>query len=328
MVVRRAGSASLPPTGLDEGNEPEQSTSEPALPAPRDALFAPATARFDRGQNQQATTHRESSQESVASAGWFDRLVRFARGLGVVFAILYFWSGAFVLTWFVLPRLYWQERDPLTRRRRMQLVVASSWRWFHRQLERATLYRCAYVGDELVDGPAVLVANHPTLLDVTAILARVPHACCVVKSSLIRSPLVGRLLRACGHVAAGDGSLMAGIGVLDAVTARLQEGFPVLVFPEGTRSPLGGMHRFRRGAFEIAKRGGVPIVPLFLRCDPPALGKGTPVWQHPRRCPTLTVHVGKALPTTALDPTDLCKNVERDFRARLVRALPSREPPT
>jgi 1-acyl-sn-glycerol-3-phosphate acyltransferase len=139
----------------------------------------------------------------------------------------------------------------------------------------------------------------------------------VVKSSLVDSPLVGRLLRACGHVAAGDGSLMAGVGVLDAVRERLQEGFPVLVFPEGTRSPLGGMHRFRRGAFEIAQRAGVPVVPLFLRCDPPALGKGTPVWRHPRRCPTLTVQVEPTVDLSEMTPVEACKQLQTEFRSRL-----------
>jgi 1-acyl-sn-glycerol-3-phosphate acyltransferase len=205
----------------------------------------------------------------------------------------------------------------------MQRVVAAAWRWFHRQLDRTTLYRVAYQGLAEHDGerPAVLVANHPSLLDVTCIISRMPSTCCVVKSSLMNSPLVGKLLRSLGHVSAGDGSLMSGAAVLDGVQERLREGFPVLVFPEGTRSPLGGMHRFRRGAFEIAQRAGVPVIPLFLRCDPPALGKGTPVWRHPRRCPTLTVHVDAPVDTNGPDPKDLCKTIERDFRSRLGLAV-------
>lgn len=247
----------------------------------------------------------------------FDRIVRILRGMLVAFAIVVFWSGALGLAWIVLPYVFLGDREPLARRRRIQRVVAACWRGFLGTLGALRLYRCAYQGDGTLPGPVVLVANHPSLLDVTAIIGRMPNVCCVVKSSLVNSPLVGRLLRACGHVAAGDGSLMAGMGVLDGMRERLAEGFPVLVFPEGTRSPFGGMHRFRRGAFDAAKRAGVPIVPLLLRCDPPALGKGTPVWQYPRRCPTLTVDIGPPLDTNGRDPTNLCKNVEGDFRARL-----------
>jgi 1-acyl-sn-glycerol-3-phosphate acyltransferase len=254
---------------------------------------------------------------SVEYAGPVDRVVRISRGIAVALAILFFWTGGFVLAWLVVPYLMLSERDPFRRRRKLQRVVAWTWAWFLRGCEAIRIYRVRYVGVPPADGPCVIVANHPSLLDVTAIIARMPHACCVVKSSLVDSPLVGRLLRACGHVAAGDGSLMAGVGVLDAVRERLQEGFPVLVFPEGTRSPLGGMHRFRRGAFEIAQRAGVPVVPLFLRCDPPALGKGTPVWRHPRRCPTLTVQVEPTVDLSEMTPVEACKQLQTEFRSRL-----------
>ncbi|HEX5660232.1 MAG TPA: lysophospholipid acyltransferase family protein [Polyangiales bacterium] len=246
-----------------------------------------------------------------------DRVVRVSRGMAVALAILFFWSAALSIAWLVVPYVLLSERDRLQRRRKLQRVVATAWAWFLRICEAITIYRVRYVGPLAPDGPCVIVANHPSLLDVTAIISRHPHACCVVKSSLVNSPLVGRLLRACGHVAAGDGSLMAGVGVLDAVRERLQEGFPVLVFPEGTRSPRGGIHRFRRGAFEIAQRAGVPVVPLFLRCDPPALGKGSPVWRHPRKCPTLTVQVESALNLEGTTPVAACKLVENDFRGRL-----------
>ncbi|MDB4974883.1 MAG: 1-acyl-sn-glycerol-3-phosphate acyltransferase [Myxococcaceae bacterium] len=302
-------------TAEEPGRRPSKPTSSPGQPAtsegtPRDALAGPA-------------------QVAQPPTGPVDRVVRFARGMGVALAILVFWSAALGLAWFVVPYVMLRERERLARRRRMQRVVAAAWRWFLRVLDRTTLYRCAYEGALApLTEPVVLVSNHPTLLDVTAIISRAPEVCCVVKSSLMNSPLVGRLLRSCGHVAAGDGSLMSGMHVLEGMRERLAEGFPVLVFPEGTRSPYGGMHRFRRGAFEIAQRAGVPVVPLFLRCDPPALGKGTPVWLHPRRCPTLTVHVGHSVDTNAGDPAELCKSIERDFRSRLLRASTSGEQDT
>jgi len=262
-------------------------------------------------------------------ASAWDASLRLVRGLGVAGAIAFFWSVAFVLAWVVVPYVFWRDRTTDGRRRRLQRIVAGAFRWFLRNLERATLYRCRHTGVAAVEGPAVLVANHPSLLDVTGIIARMPHTCCVVKSSLARSPLVGRLLRALGHIEAGDGSLTAGLEVLETLRARLDEGYAVLVFPEGTRSPPGGLHRFRRGAFAAAKRAGVPVVPLFLRCDPPALGKATPVWRHPRRCPTLTVDVGTPIDTRGVEPAELCNNVQADFRMRLshAEAVPG-EPPT
>lgn len=326
MVARRSQAASRsselarPRARIDDG---EASLPRPGLGAQGPILDRePGSAGVPEGAHRPPIDgERDPERASIrlASDGPVDSAIRFGRGMGVALAILYFWSGAFLLAWIVVPYVFLRERDPLLRRRRMQRVVAWAWRWFHRQLDRATLYRVAYQGLAEHDGerPAVLVANHPSLLDVTSIISRMPSTCCVVKSSLMNSPLVGKLLQSLGHVSAGDGSLMSGAVVLDAVQERLREGFPVLVFPEGTRSPLGGMHRFRRGAFEIAHRAGVPVIPLFLRCDPPALGKGTPVWRHPRRCPTLTVHIDGPVDTNGPDPKDLCKNIERDFRSRL-----------
>lgn len=269
--------------------------------------------------------HASLEKTSTPSASLWDRWLRFARGLGVAWSIAYFWAGAALLSCLVVPYLTLAERDALARRRRLQRLVAASWRGFHRWLDWSTLYRYRYEGSEPPPGPVVFVANHPTLLDVTAILCRLPHVCCVVKDSLIRNPLVGPLLRGVGHVGAGDGGFGAGFGVLNQLQARLSEGFPVLVFPEGTRSPPDGMWRFRGGAFEVARMAHVPVVPLLLQCSPPALGKGTSVWNHPRACPTLTVNIDPALHVGEEAPSAVCRRVQASFRRRLGIAPPAGE---
>ncbi len=261
------------------------------------------------------------SAAHVALPGPGERFVRLMRGMAVALAIAVFWLAAFALAWLVVPWVLFRERAPLARRRAMQRMVAAAWRWFLRTLERTSLYRARYVGGVLPSQPCVVIANHPSLLDVTALIAHSPHLCCVVKASLVDSPLVGRLLRSCGHVSAGDGSLMSGRTVLEALSERLTEGFSVLIFPEGTRSPPGGIHKLRRGAFEVAQRNEVPLVPIFLRCDPPALGKGTPVWLHPLRCPTLTVHIDAAISMNDRDPALVCREVRADFASRLAQPV-------
>jgi 1-acyl-sn-glycerol-3-phosphate acyltransferase len=269
--------------------------------------------------------HASLEKTPTPSASPWNRWLRFARGLGVAMSIAYFWAGAALLSCFVVPYLTVAERDALARRRRLQQLVARSWRAFHRWLDWSTLYRYRYEGQAPPEGAVVFVANHPSLLDVTSILCRLPHVCCVVKEGLIRNPLVGPLLRGVGHVGAGDGGLGSAYGVLNQLHARLSEGFPVLVFPEGTRSPPDGMWRFRAGAFEVARMAQVPVVPLLLHCNPPALGKGTSVWNHPRACPTLTVNIDPALQVGEEAPSAVCRRVQASFRRRLGIAPPSGE---
>lgn len=119
------------------------------------------------------------------------------------------------------------------------------------------------------DGPRLIVANHPTLFDIVLLCALFPQMDCVVKPSWTRNPFLRGLTRGANHVR-GDSPRL----VLRACTERLGQGRTLLVFPEGTRSPRGGLGPFHRGAAHIALRAGAPLVPVVIRCQPPILSKG------------------------------------------------------
>ena len=102
---------------------------------------------------------------------------------------------------------------------------------------------------------------------------------------------------------------------------------PVLIFPEGTRSPEGGLRTFKRGAFEIACRANVPVLPLLIKCNPPALGKGRPWYDIPRRTARFTM-----TPLPPIAPVDFGRNpatmsaaCEDLFRRELGFAPPAAE---
>jgi 1-acyl-sn-glycerol-3-phosphate acyltransferase len=135
---------------------------------------------------------------------------------------------------------------------------------------------------------------------VTAILSQMPHLRCVTKPLYAAHPLFGRLLRASGFLASS-----AGKSVLEQAREALEQQFDVLVFPEGTRSPIGDIYPFHRGAFEIAKRADVSIVPLFVTCDPPTLRKGQSMFALPA---VLAKHAVTILPP--LDSSDYATAAE------------------
>ena len=101
-------------------------------------------------------------------------------------------------------------------------------------------------------------------------------------------PGAGRCAR-CAYLEGGETEGLAGGAVVNQALDRIAQSMPMLVFPEGTRSPAGGLRRFRRGPFEIACRANVPIVPVLIRCEPLALGKGTPWYDVPSQSAVLTV---------------------------------------
>jgi 1-acyl-sn-glycerol-3-phosphate acyltransferase len=252
-------------------------------------------------------------------------LAQVFRGLLIASAFFFFWAGAFVMTWTLCPVARWVVRDELRRWRGVQRIVKQAFRLFHGYMRALTLLEMRAVGPLRArpPGPLVMVANHPTLVDVTAILATYDDVCCVVKSSLMRSFFVGGLLRTCGHIDGGDGQAMSGAEVMREARRRLDAGMAVLIFPEGTRSPPGGMHSFRRGAFELAVRSGVPLWPLVMTCNPPALSKGLPFWKQPEKVARLRIEPAEALTLAGVAGARAeSRSVEALFRDRLGIAPP------
>jgi 1-acyl-sn-glycerol-3-phosphate acyltransferase len=204
-------------------------------------------------------------------------------------AFLLFFTVGMALSYLVLP-LVRLASSPEHAARRCRRVVAQTWVAFHGYMRVCGLlhYDPRQTRIVLPATGAVVVANHPTLVDVTALVSACPDLVFVAKRQMFRSPLVGPLLRGCDQIESGTGAL-AGAAVIEDAVDRLRQGSSVLLFPEGTRSPKGAIGQFYAGAIEIAARAGVPIVPLYLRCDPPALMRGQPWHDIPDRTVHLTV---------------------------------------
>jgi 1-acyl-sn-glycerol-3-phosphate acyltransferase len=241
-------------------------------------------------------------------------VVRAFRTPLVASAFLFFWGGAVVLSWTIFPLITLTHPSPTARRRLCQRIVQRAFQAFHGYMRALGLVREELVGanPERPSGPFVMVANHPTLVDVTAILANYSDVCCIVKSGYLRSIFVGRLMRFCGHIDGGNGEAMAGAAVLQEARRRLDEGQGVLIFPEGGRSPARGLGRFRRGAFELAIRANVPLLSVFITCDPPALSRGLPIWKHPDTAARLELAPQPLVLASSFgtDSRELCRDTE------------------
>jgi 1-acyl-sn-glycerol-3-phosphate acyltransferase len=258
-------------------------------------------------------------------------LERFLHGALVGACFVFFWFGGAVLSWVILSFTRWRRRaaPPLDRIRACQDVVSRGFVWFTDAMRvlRLVHFDSRTVPRTLPDGPFVMVANHPTLIDVTALIATWPRLCCVAKSPLFRSPMVGRLLRHSGHIQGGDAGAMDGAAVMQQALDRLASGLPVLIFPEGTRSPPGGLHGFKRGALEIACRANVPVVPVFITCDPPTLMKGVPWYALPKTTSRYDLWPLPPVPVDTFASSRAATTYFQDlFRRRLEEWLPGATP--
>jgi 1-acyl-sn-glycerol-3-phosphate acyltransferase len=140
----------------------------------------------------------------------------------------------------------------------------------------------------------LVVANHPSLIDVVFLIAFVPGAGCVVKSALWRNPAMALMVRSAGYVPNHPTDSM-----IEGAAAALADGQTVIMFPEGTRTRPGLPLRFHRGAASVAARAARTVTPVFITVKPTTLTKHEPWYRIPPRRPHFCLRVGEDLDLAA-----------------------------
>ncbi|WP_228028053.1 lysophospholipid acyltransferase family protein [Chitinibacter fontanus] len=142
-------------------------------------------------------------------------------------------------------------------------------------------------GQHLLGRPGQLViANHPSLLDVVFMMAHINEPNCVVKGSLWRNPCMVGPVTAAGFIPNHSSEQM----VLDGVNA-LQNGDCLIIFPEGTRTTPGQSLQFHRGAATIAIKGARVLTPVLITVSPTTLTKNEKWYKIPPRRFVMTLKV-------------------------------------
>ncbi len=133
-------------------------------------------------------------------------------------------------------------------------------------------------------GPCIYVSNHLSLSDVLALFKLDYPFLWVSKIENFYAPFLGWNMWLNNYVALKRGYLPSIMRMYRTCIRRLGEGHSLFVFPEGTRSPDGELQHFHAGAFRMAIRNGVPIVPIVVEGTREILPKGRlrvkplPVW--------------------------------------------------
>jgi 1-acyl-sn-glycerol-3-phosphate acyltransferase len=114
-------------------------------------------------------------------------------------------------------------------------------------------------------GPVIIAAKHQSSWETLAFALLFPNAAIVLKRELLFIPVVGWAMARAGHIGVerGDGA-KALRGLVRRAKAALAEGRPVLIFPEGTRTPVGSQPSYQVGAAALYRQLGVPVVPVAL----------------------------------------------------------------
>ncbi|WP_192954644.1 lysophospholipid acyltransferase family protein [Gallaecimonas mangrovi] len=239
------------------------------------------------------------------------------------FAFSAFGIGGVCLCLTAFPLISLRFKDSHRRKVVARKVVSKSFRFFLNAL--TWLGICRYkVDDEaaLNAQPCVVVANHPSLLDVVLLIAHMPKADCVVKASVWKNPFMRGVVKATGYIS----NQHQGQALIEAAQKSLNDGFSLIIFPEGTRTePEVQLNPLTRGAAQLTLKTGYPLLPVNLQIAPRTLTKQTAWYQVPKKRFLLTASVGRPISPQSFANQDPCTALSARVLTRYLAQVLNKE---
>tara|TARA_B110000902_G_scaffold191117_1_gene216406 strand:+ start:19641 stop:23321 length:3681 start_codon:yes stop_codon:yes gene_type:complete len=154
-------------------------------------------------------------------------------------------------------------------------------RWFHKVISKfmkSVLYTNPYliksiknVGNQTLENPAIIIANHMSFLDILAVGMLHPKIVFLVNDWVYNSPIFGKAVRATGFYPVSSG-IEKGLSHLEE---KVNQGYSLMIFPEGTRSSTNKMRRFHKGAFYLAEQLNLEVIPVLIHGNSEVNPKGS-----------------------------------------------------
>lgn len=201
------------------------------------------------------------------------------RLVATAFGFAVFGVGGVIIPIIAVPILYILPGDSLVREKRGQKCIHLGFKSFIELMRLLRVLSYDVKGIEALRNSQLVLANHPTLLDVVFLIGLIPNANCVVKGALLKNPCMRFAIKSAGYT--------INSGCADDVIEQAKEAFDkgqvMIVFPEGTRSIPGESLKLKRGAANIALRADVDITPVTITCEPISLTKHAKWYNIPER---------------------------------------------
>ena len=141
----------------------------------------------------------------------------------------------------------------------------------------------------------LILANHPTLIDVVILISLFPQVDCVVKEAVVRNPFMRGLVGPANYISNCEPA-----DLLESCVAHLRAGDSLLLFPEGTRTERGQPPALKLGAAEIAVRAQADVLPIVIDCRPQFLTKTDPWYWIPEKQPRFRIELLSPMAAEAL----------------------------
>ncbi|MFL0809873.1 MAG: 1-acyl-sn-glycerol-3-phosphate acyltransferase [Agarilytica sp.] len=176
---------------------------------------------------------------------------------------------------------------PMSEQRRCELsrnTIRSAFRRYIQFMKACGLLTYEIQGAQhMPQGGQLVIANHPSLLDVVFLMALIDGSNCIVRDGLLRNRFTRSPISAARFIRNNDPNLVENSKASLARKERL------IIFPEGTRSRPGEPYKFQRGAANIALHAQCDIAPVLINCSPATLMKHQKWYNIPYKPPHFVI---------------------------------------
>jgi len=142
----------------------------------------------------------------------------------------------------------------------------------------ATIYSDPFVKKKInglnkntFEKPSVIISNHSSFLDILLTAMLHPKVILMTNRWVWKSPVFGGVVQLAQYYPASDGAEES----IPRLRKVVENGYSIVVFPEGTRSKTGKIGRFHKGSFYLAQELNIPITPLLIHGAGRAIPKGS-----------------------------------------------------
>ncbi len=252
------------------------------------------------------------ASQSGARLMWA-RIERIWRWLVTIFSYFLFGIGGLVYTVIAVPVLFCLPGGQAVRVCRAQWLIHRLFKVYVRLISLIGVVTYQTDGVDKLRGARLIVANHPSLLDIVFLISLVPSANCVVKGKLTRNFFTRGPIKIAGYIMNEEAT-----DVIEAAKRAMDDGQTLIIFPEGTRTDPSGKLIFRRGAANVAIRTGSAINPVLIYCSPAGLTKSQRWYQIPARRMHLRFMVMDQVPIDAYFRDPKPSRAARDLNLELI----------
>lgn len=160
---------------------------------------------------------------------------------------------------------------PISKKKKFWVFHRAMQLFFHNLMYRTPGVRMEIIGREpqTYDTPAIIIANHTSILDTPTMGLLHPRQIFMMNDRQFRSPFFGRAMRMVGAHPASENDPDG----LAKLRKKIEQGYSIIIFPEGTRSMTTAIQRFHKGAFYLAEQLQLDILPVLINGNVHALPK-------------------------------------------------------